>query len=33
MSGSIIIFGLSVIILLIAALAYRKIKKGVFATS
>jgi len=32
-SGSIIIFGLSIIILLIIVLAYRKIKKGVFAIS
>jgi hypothetical protein len=32
-SGSIIIFGLAIIILLIAVLAYRKIKKGLFAIS
>jgi hypothetical protein len=32
-SGSIIIFGISIIILLTLALAYRKIKKGFFAIS
>jgi hypothetical protein len=32
-SGSIIIFGLSIIVLLIAVLAYRKIKKGFFASA
>jgi len=33
LSGSIIIFGLSIVVILIVVQAYRKIKKGLFATS